>query len=312
VDDDVKFPIIVDIRQTIEYLAQQIEAEYTYRFLKNDDPNRKKANPLICGLMYNSSMIALRFDDVIGEVLTLDSDISVVNLYEEAPAPTIKEEQTEEVKFTSENTVPQINIELSEPQEALVPQESFTFIPGKIYSVQDLQDSSDKSSSEDVRVTWQSNYGNASKKATEALMDDNFHKIFKNKLLLQSFIEHCISDHNLENLLFCIDVEVFQSCTDLSARILLAFYIYQLYIMENAPLRINLTAEIRGEITLPTLTSLKTLDIVMYDDAQCYVLKTLRKISFPAFSKTKGFLNLQGMRVNGNRIYILIPRSKDI
>ena len=92
VDNSIKLLIIVDTRSTIDYFVQQIEAEYRYRFIDEfsvescanpkEDNGAKVDSILECGQLYTSSMVALRFDAIVKDVLTMNSTISVTNTHQ--------------------------------------------------------------------------------------------------------------------------------------------------------------------------------------------------------------------------------------
>lgn len=84
----LSFSLVADKRQTIEYLGQQIEAEYTYRYLipsqtteAAEEPNLNY-EPIECGVLYDACMNPLRFESTVGDVLNMDEEVHVVNVYE--------------------------------------------------------------------------------------------------------------------------------------------------------------------------------------------------------------------------------------
>ncbi|KAI8926075.1 hypothetical protein BC831DRAFT_245317 [Entophlyctis helioformis] len=96
------FSIVVDRRVTIEYLAQQIEAEFAYRCLfpppKTPDPDASlnasmerstshlalaSHSPFQCGFLYDHAMMPLRFQDLVGDVLEEDSIVTAVNIFDD-------------------------------------------------------------------------------------------------------------------------------------------------------------------------------------------------------------------------------------
>lgn len=79
--DDTDFSLLVDNRQTIEYLAQVIEAEYTYRFVfpEMSEDGESKVESLNCGALYDSEKNLLRFSETISDVLDVDSEVLVIN-----------------------------------------------------------------------------------------------------------------------------------------------------------------------------------------------------------------------------------------
>ncbi|KAJ3190908.1 hypothetical protein HDU67_006075, partial [Dinochytrium kinnereticum] len=84
------FDVTVDKAHTIEYLAHQIEAEYAFRNIlysigqteKDEvDPQQKPFEPLEIGQLFDAGMLALGFSDVIGDVLSFNDNVLVINTY---------------------------------------------------------------------------------------------------------------------------------------------------------------------------------------------------------------------------------------
>ena len=88
ISNSVTLSLIVDKRNTIEYLAHQIEADFAYRFLipvenAEEISSAEDIQPLVCGAIYDSSQRLLRFTEYIQNVLDMDSTLTVVNVYDQ-------------------------------------------------------------------------------------------------------------------------------------------------------------------------------------------------------------------------------------
>jgi hypothetical protein len=73
------FDVTVDKTQTIEHLAHHIEAQYAFRREQNE--SKTSLEPLEIGQVYNSGMLALKFHEVIGDVLEQNDTVNVINTY---------------------------------------------------------------------------------------------------------------------------------------------------------------------------------------------------------------------------------------
>jgi hypothetical protein len=77
----VSFPLVVDTRNTIEYLAQQIEAEFAYRNMLDSKCNGKTTIPLECSMLYDEDMTILDYEHPIQGALFMNSIVKVKNDY---------------------------------------------------------------------------------------------------------------------------------------------------------------------------------------------------------------------------------------
>ncbi|CAG8683494.1 14388_t:CDS:2, partial [Racocetra fulgida] len=66
----ISFPVTIEKTYTVERLARQIEAEYAFKYGGIEE--RSIHEPLEVGLLYDVSMVALRFRDLVGDVLEHD------------------------------------------------------------------------------------------------------------------------------------------------------------------------------------------------------------------------------------------------
>jgi len=365
----IKLTIIVDKNQTIEYLGHQIEAEYAFRHLiprekglaGTEDVEEEKYDILEVGLIYNGFGIPFKFSDFVGEVLSTDDEISVLNIFEpkirstsilfkstsdlappnstspSRPLRSNKENDvipsssgiiiTENKTFTdasassplpisvrnvatstsslqNRNTPDKIDAVMQTSETFTLPvqeekQEEATInstavtssspplvseailvdkLPTSDASIvaihSDRMDSAPSTVSSDIAMT------------SQLTNDDQLQSLFHNSLGLEYFKEFCIQDYTIENLLFWLDVELFQGCPDIHQR-LYAKYIYLTYLANNAPLLLNLSEEVRKEVPWPI--SKEHVEITMFDDVQEQVYSMLRGYSFQRFCASDFF-----------------------
>ena len=80
ISSSISFPVTVEKTYTVERLARQIEAEYAFKFCGFE--HNGLYEPLEVGLLYDVSMVALRFRDFVGDVLEHGDVVNVLNVYE--------------------------------------------------------------------------------------------------------------------------------------------------------------------------------------------------------------------------------------
>jgi hypothetical protein len=80
-NQDTDFDLVIDNRETVEYLAHLIEAEYTHRFVipVMTEDGECNIDSLSCGALYDSEKNLIRFSEVIADVLDVDSEVLVIN-----------------------------------------------------------------------------------------------------------------------------------------------------------------------------------------------------------------------------------------
>nr|CAG8465180.1 15425_t:CDS:2 [Entrophospora candida] len=81
VSSSISFPVTVEKTYTVERLARQIEAEYAFKY--GGIEHNGLYEPLEVGLLYDVSMVALRFRDFVGDVLEHGDVVNVLNIYED-------------------------------------------------------------------------------------------------------------------------------------------------------------------------------------------------------------------------------------
>ncbi|TPX58437.1 hypothetical protein PhCBS80983_g03150 [Powellomyces hirtus] len=278
---DVTMTVTVSRSDTIEVLSKLIEAEYAYMFFLNEDEERRpnvadkqkeKRDPLVIGQVYDAGQLALKFDDRIGDVLGFTDRVSVINAFE----------------GESVNRTMAVD-ELNENQVYTSDEISGSDLWNRAASGDLLLGSSDLlgTDSSDKPTESISSIVTAPKKKTgrtgsHSTLDDRLQLCLRNKLALRYFSESCAEEYTIENLLFWLDVEVFQSLP-LQHREMYARYIYLTYVSCVAPLQVNIPAEIRNDIPWPFPDTM--LDETIFDEAQEQVYAMIKAHSFIRFEK---------------------------
>jgi hypothetical protein len=122
--------------------------------------------------------------------------------------------------------------------------------------------------------------------------ETRFQAILSNTLALNYFQKFTIREYSVENLLFWLDVELFTagiSCDiednyfeEQETSIIHARYIYLTYINSNAPLQVNISDEIRKDITWP-INDDDIVDRNMFDEVQVAVYQLMKGHTFLGF-----------------------------
>ncbi|KAJ1822488.1 hypothetical protein LPJ75_000405 [Coemansia sp. RSA 2598] len=136
-----------------------------------------------------------------------------------------------------------------------------------------------------------STLGSASMRAvgeliSQAPLKARFINVLIHPTLLRAFLEFCAlpSELALESLLFVLDVERFRHVQPSMAR-LLANYIYLSYVAPNAPLRINISSQMRERIPWPFLPGWEYNPWV-FDEILASVGFTLKKHTLLRFERS--------------------------
>ncbi|KAI9095808.1 hypothetical protein DFS34DRAFT_695430 [Phlyctochytrium arcticum] len=316
--------------QTIEYLARQIEADYAYKYLLQLPGARTSVtaatspqrDPLVIGQVYDSGMLALKFEDRIADVLGFTDTVSVINafegesinrnmypsedaLYTESRDGSSMASGLAGLEKTSQNELPEVEVTSAD-------QEKQSVSSGNVPSISVVQPKEDESTGS-LPVPGQgvghkrvgsvgsstSMYSGRSHRAPVSLspIDDRLQSCLRNKVGLRFFSEFCIEEYTIENLLFWLDVEIFQSCRQ-ELRDNFAKYIIVTYITSTAPLQVNISAEIREDVI-----SNDTSDPIMFDEAQEQVYAMLKSHSFVRYEKSKKFKEYLDAKTNDRLEY---------
>jgi len=148
------------------------------------------------------------------------------------------------------------------------------------------------------------NYVNNNSFTPNQRLDENFQKILHNKITLNIFYTFCLKENALENLLFWLDVEIFQT-VDKDKYKLYSNYIYYTYIDNNAPLPINITEEIRSDIDIENADFSNSNILEIFDEAQEHIYIMLKIYLYQKFELNPIFKKLQNYRKKSiNRIIL--------
>ncbi|CAI2178559.1 20279_t:CDS:2 [Funneliformis geosporum] len=295
----ISFPITVEKTFTIERLARQIEAEYAFKFCGIEQGGLYE--PLEVGLLYDVSMITLRFRDLVGDVLEHRDVVNVLNIYE---GYNRRSDQMKDFEVDNDNEFNDSDsfIEREFPSNfSTLPSETITVERSYSMSKIDFQNRPENSSHSilprsnslsTAQIGSTSSLPTVSQIQNETqALDSRFQAILSNTLALDYFQKFAIKEFSVENLLFWLDVELFVAgVTDIEdnyfeeqqTAVIHAKYIYLTYISTNSPLQVNLSDEIRGDITWP----IDDDDIVernMFDEAQVAIYQLMKGHTFIRF-----------------------------
>ncbi|KAJ1720809.1 hypothetical protein LPJ53_004597 [Coemansia erecta] len=134
---------------------------------------------------------------------------------------------------------------------------------------------------------------------SQAPLKARFVNVLVHPALLRAFLEFCAlpSELALESLLFVLDVERFRHVQPSMAR-LLANYIYLTYVAASAPLRVNISAQMRGRIAWPFLAGWEYNPWV-FDEMLASVGFTLKKHTLLRFERSPVGLQALMSRADG-------------
>ncbi|KAJ3120874.1 hypothetical protein HK098_004190 [Nowakowskiella sp. JEL0407] len=253
-NDKIKVEMTVDKHQTVEYLARQIEAEYAMRF----NPEEEYVE---IGMIHDSGMLPLKFNQIISDCLRSNDTVYAINNIEQIEEKTPSHAA---LAFISDQEVSKDTLDPEDNLSALLQPPKSQFLSGK------------------------RNKQRAMSFAVATTQTDRFETVLRNKIALRYFIEFCMDEFMVENLLFWLEVEIFQSTLP-EHRIIHANYIVQLFLLDSSPFQINLPAEVRKEIEYPFRNA---PGITMFDEAQYHISGIMRAHSYSRFEKSERFLNL--------------------
>ncbi|TPX72218.1 hypothetical protein SpCBS45565_g00598 [Spizellomyces sp. 'palustris'] len=313
---DVSLEMTVDRDQTVEHLAKQIEAEYAYKFFLHEEDRsaaqKKGRDPLVIGQVYDAGMLALKFEDRIGDVLGYTETVSVINAFEgesinrnmspvdvevsDAECLELSGSRASDGNGTTSTAhlpplvIPNLEDSINEASSVLSGQDPSAsdkslLIASAASLLSNVTTATDKSTTKIHPRSRQS-----SLYPTTSSLDDRLQSCLRNKLALRYFSEFCVEEYTIENLLFWLDVEIFQSCKP-HARDTYSKYIYLTYIAPNAPLQVNISAEIRKDIQWPMPEGY--VDETIFDEAQEQVYAMLKGHSFLRFEKSAKYKQYQ-------------------
>ncbi|CAG8520661.1 13236_t:CDS:2 [Dentiscutata erythropus] len=263
----ISFPVTIEKSYTIERLARQIEAEYAFKY---GDIEGCLHEPLEVGLLYDVSMVALRFRDLVGDVLE-HGDV-------------VNENRSFSLPITNDD-ISQINDNNPIPLNQTI-HPSISPVSDPYLSLNLVPSTSQSSQS-------------------------NFSSILTNILALNYFQKFTIREFSVENLLFWLDIELFAAGTcdiednyfeDQQTAIIHARYIYLTYISSNSPLQVNLSDEIRKDITWP-LDDDCIIERNMFDEAQEAVYQLMKGHSFTRFETSPEWEECEKIKADNPKEY---------
>ncbi|KAJ3103673.1 hypothetical protein HDU97_009926 [Phlyctochytrium planicorne] len=326
----VEFTVIVDKTLTVEYLSHLIEAEYAFKYLlpEKTDHNEEftivDVLPLECGLIFDEDMVSLQYSDKVEEVLDLDSKIHVMNAFEGLQTSIEPKFQAAVTSFmedvdddTEDNAIvnplltafrrssirntfkptTQQSRRASEVAKEKIPEET-----GKLLlAVKEGESEEDElkvAEPLERKISNRSFKGFRTYSMVGATLDDRLQAVLRNTVALDAFQEFCIDEYCVENLIFWLSVEVFQSAPD-DLQNLHASFIYQAFIAESAPLRINLSQEVLRDIHIQK----GRVDPMLFDEAQQHVYSILKGYSFVRFERSAKWTELMKLRTTDVELY---------
>jgi hypothetical protein len=100
----------------------------------------------------------------------------------------------------------------------------------------------------------------------------------------QFFLEFCLNDYCAENVLFYLDIYNFRSIDDAETRKVCAELMFNKYLNDNAPLKLNLPSLLIADIS----TSLSSnVEHTFFDKIYCCILQILKKHTYPRYLKSQ-------------------------
>ncbi|EPZ36666.1 Regulator of G protein signaling domain-containing protein [Rozella allomycis CSF55] len=121
--------------------------------------------------------------------------------------------------------------------------------------------------------------------------EDKFQAVLHNKIHLDLFKDFCIKEKCIEYLLFWIEVETLQSVNPVQRQLLIK-YIYNTFIKDDSPLKVNLGNEIRKDIRFNE----SNCSVSVFDDAQEHVYALMKKRLFSKFENTDKYRQLKNSK----------------
>ncbi|KAG9304550.1 hypothetical protein G9A89_020114 [Geosiphon pyriformis] len=318
ISPSISFPVTVEKTFSVERLARQIEAEYAFKFGGIEQVGSYE--PLEVGLLYDVGMVALRFRDIVGDVLEHSDVVHVLNIYEGYNMLQDIDEYENSKKLNvvspcgpgledSFSEIPSSPIYLS--TQALKEQRRFSMpiIPNRHQSLANVKsthfpiDLSVPSLSKSfISLAIPSDLSLPPHPTLQHIQtiiqasESRFQSLLSNTLSLNFFQRFTINEYSAENPLFWLDVELFAagiSCDgednyfdEQQTALIHAKYIYLTYISPNGPLQVNLSDEIRREIPWP-LDDDCIVERDMFDEAQEAVYQLMKGHTFMRFEESK-------------------------
>jgi len=261
--ENVKFGLTVDKNNTIEYLAKQIEAEYTFKFLLKEDSEDNFVT-LECGGICDSNMIPLQFSDIIGDVIGMGDEIYCLNVFKiNTPIrPKFSFDKQDRI-----NTIDDDDKSDSFDTNDILP----TIVPLK-------DDDSEKFTFRSIQST-----------KSDILLS----KILSNRIGLQYFLNFCIKELVVEDILFWLDIECYQTIEPKLKELYVSFIIIT-YIIDGAPLKINISEELKNNFFIQY--SENPMSNELFDEIQEEIYSTIQCFHYAKFEQSELFQSLLNTR----------------
>ncbi|KAJ3276409.1 hypothetical protein HDV01_005032 [Terramyces sp. JEL0728] len=246
---------MVDRNMTVEYIAKQIEAEYTCRYLLEEKRNTSDKMKSMTDLLheenfenkmltifqlYDSSNLPISFSEKVGSVIVFDDYVYPIMSDEGSLGVILDECQTAELTTVREEM-------------------------GSVFLTEACSTVLIADSTIDMRLMT------------------TLHNI----IAIQFFNEFCLQEYAVENVLFWIEVEIFKTISQDDYRKLFARHIYLNYLKPGSPLCINISAELREEISQEELENNPQQD--MFDEIQNVVYILIKQHAYTRYESSSTF-----------------------
>ncbi|OUM58731.1 hypothetical protein PIROE2DRAFT_15929 [Piromyces sp. E2] len=299
------FTITIEKQKTVEYLIHQIEAEYAFQFLfpKNKNIGELKkdfSEPLLlsnqqfeCNAVMNSDGEILKYTDIVGDVFDMFDTVVCTNVYEEKVPLRDNYGLLNDVSDLDD-----VN-KLDKEDNSLAKEQTDN---NQEESINDYKNKNGKQVKGSIVKKHRQNHDKIYSMIPNPSLDERFQGVLHNKITLNMFYTFCLKEYSVENLLFWLDVEIFQTVNKDQYE-LYAKYIYYTYIDEKAPLQINITEEIKSDINVDGADFSSSGILEMFDDAQEHIYIMLKICLYRKFENNQIFNKLVEYKKNNRNEY---------
>nr|CAG8571362.1 1141_t:CDS:2 [Entrophospora candida] len=251
VSSSISFPVTVEKTYTVERLARQIEAEYAFKY--GGIEHNGLYEPLEVGLLYDVSMVALRFRDFVGDVLEHGDVVNVLNIYEDL---SLKSRSRESKRF---------NLPISQNNQT-----------------ENIVDDSSAAMSHNSL-----NYTQGSEALFQSVLSNTLAIKYFQKFAIREFsVENLLFWLDVELFAAGISCEIEDNYfEEQQTAVIYAKYIYLTYISPNAPLQVNLSDEIRKDIPWP-IDDDSDVERNIFDEAQEAVYQLMKGHTFVRYENS--------------------------
>ncbi|CAG8600488.1 10_t:CDS:2 [Paraglomus occultum] len=302
----VSFPLTIDKSLSIERLARQIEAEYAFKFSGID---QNCYEPLEVGLLYDVGMLALKFRDIVGDVLEHGDVVNVLNVYDEDYQRNSSVEGSEDESIYSradygcEQDIP--SVQNSQSSHYLLQHNHQTW--HKDAAADSIMGEATNSENQIQKIISQS--------------DQRLRAILSNILAMTFFQKFTVREYSVENLLFWLDVELFAAGVsgtnednyfdENQTAVIHAKYIYLTYVHSHAPLQVNLSDEVKRAVPWP-LDDDCVVDRRMFDEAQESVYQLMKGHTFLRFEESEEWKTCEKIKNEDPQCYASYEMTESI